>query len=95
MVLLNKICKITVEKELIFLPSNHCNILRPKPAKLVLKLQERPSALNKEHPTLLNHTLFTFLWVFLPLGPDSHSQCISGSTTYVAINLSFFELSTP
>jgi hypothetical protein len=45
------------------------NLLIPRPPKRAPKLQEKPSALKREHPVLKNMKIldfFLFLWVFLP-----------------------------
>jgi hypothetical protein len=47
------------------------------------KLQEKPSALKREHPALQNMKIlyfFLFLWViFVLLDPDPQFECGSGS----------------
>jgi hypothetical protein len=48
------------------------------------KLQEKPSALKREHPVLKNIKIldfFLFLWViFALLDPDPQFECGSGSS---------------
>jgi hypothetical protein len=41
----------------------------PRPSERITKLQEKPSALKREHPALQNiiFLLFTFLWVIFAL----------------------------
>jgi hypothetical protein len=52
----------------------NCNLLIPRPPLRTPKLQEKPSALRKEHPVLKNMKIlnfFLFLWViFALLDPD-------------------------
>jgi hypothetical protein len=52
----------------------NCNLLIPRPPKRPPKLQEKPSALKKEHPVLKNMKIldfFLFLCViFALLDPD-------------------------
>jgi hypothetical protein len=70
----------------IFLIKN-CNLLIPRPSLRTPKLQEKPSALKREHPILKNMKIldfFLFLWVifdFLDPDPDPQFECGSGSET--------------
>ncbi len=68
-----KLKKIYSGKIYIFLIKN-CNLLIPRPPQRTPKLQEKPSALKREHPVLKNMKLldiFLFLWVnFALLDPD-------------------------
>jgi hypothetical protein len=52
----------------------NCNLLIPRPPLRTSKLQEKPSALKREHPVLKNMKIldfFLFLWVtFSLLDPD-------------------------
>jgi hypothetical protein len=61
----------------------YCNLLIPRPPQRTPKLQEKPSALKREHPALQNMKilyLFQFLWViFALLDPDPHFECGCGS----------------
>jgi hypothetical protein len=50
-----------------------CKLLTPSPQLRTSKLQEKPSALKREHPALRNMKFLTFLyfWIsFLPSWPD-------------------------
>jgi hypothetical protein len=57
------------------------------------KLQEKPSALKREHPAIQNMKFLTFLWVIFALldpDPDPATQinanpCRSGSATLVIV----------
>jgi hypothetical protein len=60
----------------------NCNLLIPRPPRTP-KLQEKPSALTREHSVLKNMKIldfFLFLWViFALLDPDPQFECRSGS----------------
>jgi hypothetical protein len=66
--------KITAENFFFFFGSKNYNLPIPRPLSRTPKLQEKPSALKKEHPALQNMKilyLFLFLWViFSLLDPD-------------------------
>ncbi len=55
----------------------NCNLLIPRPPLSMHKLQEKPSALKREHPVFKNMKIldfFQFLWViFCPSGSGSGS----------------------
>jgi hypothetical protein len=44
----------------IFFLVNHCNLLIPRPPKRTSKLQEKSSALNREHPAIPNLKFINF-----------------------------------
>jgi hypothetical protein len=48
-----------------FFFNKNCNLFIPWPPKRMSKLQEKPSALKREHPALQNMIFFIFLY-----GPD-------------------------
>ena len=58
----------------------NCNLLIPRPPKRTPKLQEKPSALKREHPVLKNRKILDFfliLWVIFALldpDPDPEAQ---------------------
>jgi hypothetical protein len=75
--------KITAEKKLNFFFIKNYNLPIPRPPKRTSKLQKKPSALKRGHPTLQNMNFYNFflllLWViFALLDPDPDSE--SGST---------------
>jgi hypothetical protein len=72
--------KITAEKKLIFYWIKSYNLPIPRPPYRTPKLQEKPSALKKEHPALQNMKIlyfFLFFWIIFPLldpDPDPATQ---------------------
>jgi hypothetical protein len=66
-------------KKIIFL-TKICNLLITRAPRRTSKLQEKPSALKREHPALQNFSsLFSILWVICVLDPNphpvDHNQC--------------------
>jgi hypothetical protein len=87
--MINNLKKFTAGKLFCIILINNCNLLIPRPPYRPHKLQEKPSALKREHPALQNMKIlyiFLFLWVIVCLpGSGSRSsnskKCGSGSTT--------------
>jgi hypothetical protein len=77
----NLIKKITAEKKIKFFWIKNYNL--PIPRQRTPKLQEKPSALKREHPVLKNMKIldfFLFLWVVFDLldpDPDPSTQIIA------------------
>jgi hypothetical protein len=64
--------KFTAEKIFHCRDKKNCNLLVPMPPYRSSKLQEKPSALKKEHPAHVISKLFVILWlIFAPLDLDS------------------------
>jgi hypothetical protein len=78
--------KITAEKKIIFFLIKNYNLPIPRPPKRTPELQEKPSALEREHPALQNMKIlyfFLFLWVIFALldpDPDQQLKCGFGSS---------------
>jgi hypothetical protein len=77
-----------------FLDCKNCNLLIPRPPERTPKLQEKPSAVKREHPVLknMNSGFFSIWWVIFALldpDPDPTTQingdpCGSGSETLLS-----------
>ncbi len=84
--------KNTAEKNSLFLIKN-CNLLIPRPPQKTSKLQEKPSALKREHPALQNDFLNLFSifegHFFLP-----ESATLAGTTLTIK-TLKFYLLGDP
>ena len=90
-----------------FLDCKNCNLLIPRPPERTPKLQEKPSAVKREHPVLknMNSGFFSIWWVIFALldpDPDPTTQINadpcgsgygSGSKTLVVVNCAEFTLS--
>ncbi len=62
-----KIGKIYYWKKLYGFVDKNCNLLIPRPPLRTSKLQEKPSALKREHPALQKTKFINFLFLFLRL----------------------------
>jgi len=65
-------------KNIFFFIIKICNLLIPKPPKWTSKLQEKPSALKREHPALQKITFINFFSIFVG------RFCPPRSTTHIA-----------
>jgi hypothetical protein len=62
---LKKIYLVQLEKNLYIFLIKNCHLLIPRPPERTSKLQEKASALKREHPALQNMTFLKFLLLLL------------------------------
>jgi hypothetical protein len=56
--------KITAKKIFYIVLIKNCNLLIPRPPERTSRLQEKPSALKREHPAIQNMKFVSFLKIF-------------------------------
>jgi hypothetical protein len=67
------------EKKIKFFFIKNYNLPIPRPPKRTSKLQKKPSALKRGHPTFKNMNFYNWV-IFALLDPESDSESRSGST---------------